>query len=535
MKVTWLNTLRDWLSLVVTLALLIVPFSSYSVIVFSVEQQQQSSRALRLAEETLSHFEIVLDHLNGALINLKTTYDRCDTDTLSLMHRLSFDLPGVEAFAFVDADNNVLCTNWLHNLGNLSLNLPIVHPGLNLTGEEYIGLVGKTGVLAYRPGSDEARVVSLISSTYLRQSLAQNLPVEDSIVLYNRTVGKHIAMNGLLNAGELEQLEQALLTPESPYSNLKRRQVYAQSSMQYPSVSVGYFSKSPTYFQALTARLAETSLFVAVSLLAAWGWLAYRHNKVNSIEYQIRVGLKHQEFEPALQPIIDMNTGQWVGAELLARWQRSGKTVAYPDEFIRAAESSRRIKELTRQLVERLFRELEAHPLPTPTFYFSVNLSPNHVDEQTELTINELTAQYPAFNETNIRFEITEHGLAQTGRRRFQEVVGRLKARGYLFGLDDFGTGQSGLEYFSNLSPDFLKIDRRFVMAIDAPESVDFQLLKTIVQLAQSLKLIMIAEGVETAQQAQWLQRQGIQYAQGWFYEKAMPLPVFRQRLNARG
>ncbi|EAR07803.1 EAL [Reinekea sp. MED297] len=447
------------------------------------------------------------------------------------MHRLSYDLPGVEAFAMVNQFNEVRCTNWLRNLGNLSLDLPLQHSGLHLSGEEYIGLVGKTGVLAYRPGSENTLIVSLISSTYLRQALAQNIPIGDSIVLFNSFARKHIAMNGLLNSGEIAQLEQGLGQGDPEFDVIERRSLMTQTSLQYPSVSVGYFYNPPSYLSALQQRLPEVSLFIALSLLAAWGWLAYRHNKVNSIEYQIQVGLRQHEFEPELQPIVDMETGQWVGAEMLARWRRAGRTVAYPDEFIPAAEASRRIKTLTRVLTERVFKSLDGGTLPDD-FYISINLSPNHVDERTESAIVALAEQYPAFNTNNIRFEITEHGLQETGRRRFQDVVSRLKQQGFLFGLDDFGTGQSGLEYFSNLSPDFLKIDRRFVNAIDSPESIDFQLLKTIVQLAQSLNLIIIAEGVETEQERDWLQQQGIRFAQGWYYEKALPLPIFRQRLK---
>lgn len=531
MRVTWLNILRDWFSLLVAFCLLAIPFSGYSFLVWTMDKQSQRVAIEDLASETLSDFEIILDHLNGALINLKIEYDQCDAGIRNRMHQLSFGLPGVEAFAFVDAEQRIRCTNWLRNFGNLSLELPLSNEGLNLSGEEYIGLVGKTGVLVYRSGSDGGLLVALMSSAYLRQALQQNMPTSDSMVLFNRDARKHMAMNGLINSGELTQIEHALGSqPADPQAEWSR-DLFTVSSQQYPSVTVAYFYRPPTYLVALRNRLLESALFISISLIAAWGWLAYRHNKVNSIEYQIQFAIRHDEFEPYLQPIVDIQSDKWVGAEMLARWRRAGKTVAYPDEFIPAAESSNQIKALTLGLAKKLSRSIPGEVLPIPEFYFSINLSPNHLDEQTEQAIEKLVAGHRGLSRQNVRFEITEHGVLGTSKQQFQTVVKRLRQKGYLFGLDDFGTGQSGLEYFSNLTPDFLKIDRRFVIAIDKPESVDFQLLKTIVQLAQSLRLIIIAEGVETEHQMQWLKANGIRYAQGWYYDKAMPLPEFRQRL----
>lgn len=527
---TWVNTVKDWRAGVGGFLLLVLPILVFAFITVQHVQRTNSERIEVVSQNVLNDFEVLLDRINGALIHVNFSYQNCDANIRNEMHRLSFDLPGVEAFAIINQFGSFRCTNWLRNLPDTPVNLSVNHSGMHLTGEEYIEPVSKTGVLLYRPRSDGGQVAALMSSAYLRQVLNLSLPVNDTLVLYNEQEMKPIAINGLISVKSLEWVSS--MVAQSNQTAEESTQDYIAYSQQYPDIAVVYLAGKQTWIEILEQHRSELLVVIVMSLVASWGWVGYRHRLVNSIAFQIQIGLRNNEFVPHIQPVVNMKSGEWVGAEVLARWQRGGQIVSYPDQFIPAAEQAGFIKAITKQITINLAEQTPNWETIHPTFYFSINLSPNFMDYATVEAVNELEEAFPQISPKQVRFEITEHGIEAANKSEFTRVIKELRLRHYKFGLDDFGTGQSGLEYFSNLTPDFLKIDRRFVTAIDAPESVDFQLLKTIVQLAKSLHLDIIAEGVETESQRVWLLAQGIQFAQGWLYQKAMPLSAFLEAME---
>jgi sensor c-di-GMP phosphodiesterase-like protein len=512
------------------LLILCIPLLIFSSAFIIADRKAKQDDLEVLMQGVISDFEIFLDHLNGAIINLKSSYTTCDDVFLNQVHRTIFGLPGVEAFVVFDNQQMMQCTNWLHNAKKFPLEFPDEQlMGLQLTGEEHIPYIGESGIVAYRAGS-KYNLAAVISSSYLRQIVDVDIPLTDSLMLYNAAADKQLVVNGLLSANALLEIKHNL-SGERPSIKSDDYQLLIVQSEHFHSVAAAYFYRPQTWLSVLNERRLELGLFIAICISLALGWLAYRHQKLNSSAYQIQQGLKHSEFTPYLQPIVDMRNGEWIGAECLTRWLRNGEVVATPDKFIVAAEESSLIKELTEQVAIKMGQVLQKHSSDLGKFYFSFNLSPNFIDQNTVDAIQHFRQSYSLFDTLNIRFEITEHGLAEINKNTFGKIIKKLSAEGYLFGLDDFGTGQSGLEYFSNLNPDFLKIDRSFVNAIDAPDSIEFQLLKTIVQLANSLDISMIAEGVETKTQRQWLVDNGIYYGQGWLFQKAIPIPEFLDKM----
>ncbi|TCS43885.1 EAL domain-containing protein [Reinekea marinisedimentorum] len=536
MNVSWVNSFRDRATLIVSLLLLTLPLALYSYSIVVVVRADKLMQATDAANEAVYEAEILLDHINGALISLASLDDSsldCNEPMLRQMHELSFELIGVEAFYLLGADGQLLCTDWLAAFSTFDASAP-ARSGIHFSPEVYIPEIGRTGVYVYRVNGRGQYIGSLVASAYFRQVLNQNIPVQDALAFYNRNFEQPVALTGLISSERLVAIRRALETPqETLFEADSQSRIITAHSLQYPRLVAVYLLKKQSVAEILAAHISELVMILLLSLLAMLGWFNFRHQKIHSYRFQLQLALRHSEFEPYFQPIVDMRTGEWLGVEILARWFRAGTSVASPDEFIGKAEKHGLLKALTRQVTTKSIALMEDIVERYPDFYFSINLSPNQMDQVTVDFVVGLLQQNEKIKPCNIRFEITEQGLAEVNKVKFRQTVEQLSAHGIYIGLDDFGAGQSGLEYFSNITPHFLKIDRRFVSAIPHPQSVDYQILKTIVQLAKMLNLTIVAEGIETEQHARWLIDQGIQKGQGWLYHKPMAEAELWAKLSA--
>ncbi len=131
---------------------------------------------------------------------------------------------------------------------------------------------------------------------------------------------------------------------------------------------------------------------------------------------------------------------------------------------------------------------------------------------------------------SHVELEITERGIDPKKMNEFSYLIKKLHKHGIRISLDDFGTGQAGLSYINSLSFDKIKIDKKFVDAIGT-DSVDFNILTTIIELAKKLDVLIVAEGIETERQRKWLLEQGVTVGQGWLFSKALSHADFLEGL----
>lgn len=238
-----------------------------------------------------------------------------------------------------------------------------------------------------------------------------------------------------------------------------------------------------------------------------------------SVVASLRYGLRHDEFFLLYQPIVEMATGRIVGAEALLRWRRMSGEQIGPELFISVAEQAGLITRLTERVLQLVEADAGAFLASRADFHIAINLSAADLASHAIIDLFETVLERNGARPSNFIVEITERSLLDI--ENATPVIARLRDRGIEVAIDDFGTGYSSLSYIESLDLDFLKIDRSFIEAIGtrAPTS---QVVAHIIAMAKAMKLRIIAEGVESDAQADFLRANEVQYAQGWLFGKPM-------------
>lgn len=240
------------------------------------------------------------------------------------------------------------------------------------------------------------------------------------------------------------------------------------------------------------------------------------------LERHLRKALANGEIFVVFQPIVDAQTGRTSTVEALARWAHPTMGWIAPDLFIPIAEESGLIVELGKQILEQACAAARDWP-----FRLAVNLSPAQFfvhDLATEVIATLARCDFPP---TRFELEITETYLLSRPDAA-DEVIKGLRRHGIRIALDDFGTGYASIGYLRRFEFDLVKIDRSLVEAI-AIDPAAADVLLAIVSLCEALGLPIIAEGVETAEQATVLRNSGCKYLQGWHFGR----PVRAAQIDA--
>ena len=240
------------------------------------------------------------------------------------------------------------------------------------------------------------------------------------------------------------------------------------------------------------------------------------------MESELREGLLRGQMRLAYQPVVQLD-GRVIGAEALVRWQHPERGVVSPAEFIPLAESTRLIIPLGQWVLHAACRQLAVwHAEPhMAQLTVAVNVSANQFKEPEFVDAVFLALRQSGADPRLLKLELTESLLADNVEDIIAKMT-RLREVGIDFSLDDFGTGYSSLSYLKRLPLAQLKIDQSFVRDVLVDPN-DAAIARTIVALGGSLGLAVIAEGVETAGQQQFLQEIGCHAFQGYLFGRPMP------------
>ncbi|WP_133467887.1 putative bifunctional diguanylate cyclase/phosphodiesterase [Paraglaciecola marina] len=250
------------------------------------------------------------------------------------------------------------------------------------------------------------------------------------------------------------------------------------------------------------------------------------------MEDALRVAIKNQEFEIFLQPILDLSTNKIVKAEALIRWRQKGHALVSPEEFIPLAEQTGLIIPIGKWVISEAFRLLAQLNKQGESISIAINLSPRQISDRQLFEFIQSNVDEYKINAQKVEFELTE-GVLIDNYEKVHLLLEQIHELGMKVSIDDFGTGYSSLSYLQKLRIDHLKIDRAFIKELtESSKEGDFALILAIISMAKSLNLGVIAEGVETQVQRNFLVTNNCNVAQGYLFSPPLPFIDFCQLLK---
>ena len=328
------------------------------------------------------------------------------------------------------------------------------------------------------------------------------------------------------NSKKIEQLADKIIKAVSQTYKLDHYKLSISCSI---GISVCPDDSSESY---ILLRNADTAMYQAKSR----GGNCYQfyteemNQKANSrltLENELRRAVKNQEFELYYQPQVNTFDNTLLGAEALIRWIHPSAGVVSPADFIPIAEETGLIREIGDwALMEACKQFREWNDTFSLDMTISVNVSVRQLDDAFVLRTQEIL-NISGLDPKYLELEITESLLLDNVQENLR-ILDNINKLGVRFAMDDFGTGYSSLSYLKQFPISKLKIDRAFINEINSdPE--DEAIVRAIIALAKTLKLELVAEGVENHQQLTLLQALACDSYQGYYFSKPVPAAVFRQ------
>jgi sensor c-di-GMP phosphodiesterase-like protein len=257
--------------------------------------------------------------------------------------------------------------------------------------------------------------------------------------------------------------------------------------------------------------------------------ILFQHGQL-SVERQLLRAIRRGELTVAYESIVNLETRAIVGAEVLARWTNESGEEVKPEIFVAIAEEKGFVTELTRTVMKRTLGEL-GDLLKSGNFRVTLNITTQDLVNPPFLWELEQSTAYAGISPSAIGLELTERSTAD--HELAVKAIAQLSEAGYTTYIDDFGTGFSSLAYLHQLAIGAIKIDRVFTQTVGT-ESVTASVVPQILEMAAQLNLLVVAEGIETEEQAEYFRKAGVGIlGQGWLFGRPAPEAEFRARVAA--
>jgi sensor c-di-GMP phosphodiesterase-like protein len=263
----------------------------------------------------------------------------------------------------------------------------------------------------------------------------------------------------------------------------------------------------------------------------ALAWISILfHRAQRSIERQLRRAIQMGKLTMVYQPVVELETRTIVGAEALVRWVNEDGEVVRPEVFVALAEEKRFVGEITRLVVRRVAEELGSL-LAGNNFRVTINITSQDLANPEFFAQLEECIVKAKLNPSAIGLELTERSTAD--QNMAIRAITQLNKAGHAVYIDDFGTGYSSLAYLHRLGASAIKIDRAFTQTVGT-EAVTASVVPLILEMAAQLNLLVVVEGIETTEQAEYFRQAGAGIlGQGWLFGRPVPAAELRARAAA--
>ena len=341
-----------------------------------------------------------------------------------------------------------------------------------------------------------------------------------------------IILNDLMDPSDAMLVAERLLQELSHPFQIDGKELFSSMSIGIALSTLGY--EHPEDY----LRDADTAMYRAKAL-GKGRFVVFDANMRDlitarlEIENDLRRALERDELRNYYQPIVSLESGTIVAFEALLRWQHPTRGLLEPIDFIPVAEENGMIRELGWWALSEACRQIALWRTLHPSFAalsMSVNLSVKQFVDPTLGPKLEALLKECALPEGTLKLELTESSIMSDSTAAIT-LLSQFKSLGVRLAIDDFGTGYSSLSYLHRFPLDTLKIDRSFTDAIRDGETDESMIARTIMPLAQHLGLDVVAEGVETIEQATLLRGLRCKYAQGFLFSKPVDAADVRRML----
>lgn len=507
-----------FISAAIVLSLLIAVVYPSMLLQSKMQRQEQ----LRLSVEQIGRY---LDQSNvrivEALISMETIPRDCSPYVLQKFRYHHFWLTQVGEFSLYDPNGHLICSSWRH-VSHFS-EIPShreTDVRLRLLASVADSSLLQPGLMIGRRARDGYENAAFIPLNSLKDTLQSFSQTNQFFALIDSKSGVPVVLEGQysLPIG----LDAPLFPLSHPYTGegrgdtLKKQYWFIQPLVTFPELSLAVSVPTDVLYDGI--YWPEWYWFVVILILQILltFLFVFLKQKAADPKRHLLSAMRLRQFFNVYQPIIDARDGSLLGVEVLLRWQHPTAGLINPAEFIPMAESTGVIVPLTIQQMDEAERDLAPLLERYPKLYLSFNLCVQHL--HSSAFINQLL-QYKR-HLPGLHVEITESELVEHNNPVVKSTLDSLCNHRIQIAIDDFGTGYSSLGYLQSMPVNTLKVDRSFVGTIGT-EAVNAPVLEAIINLSQNLDIQVIAEGVETQAQAEWLVRHGVWRHQGWLYSKA--------------
>ncbi|MGE7958848.1 EAL domain-containing protein [Pseudomonas sp. NPDC089530] len=493
-----------------TLLIGLLPMALGVVILYMQAERALIRSSQETAEEAIRQFDLMLDSTDHAARALLAQAGQpCDEPRQLALREQVTRRPFVRSTNLVWRNDNY-CSSLL---GRSSFAL---NPADYVEGKLWLmngnPVTPNTPLLVYRLQEGERAALATIDGYHLSNAL--------HLISRFADLQLQVGPYWLSDDGQVHQ-SIAPTAPVAPRQMASSRYPYKVSA-GFPEGDIWLYMKSQ--YPALFGLL----VFLGVLAAVLGHWLQKR---ASSPSHELQRALEAAEFIPYFQPVVRGDSKEWAGIEVLMRWKHPREGLVRPDLFIPFAEHSGLIVPMTRSLMQQTARLLAPHAQSLRDgFHIGINITASHCHDL------ELLEDCRAFlglfppGKVILVLELTERELVEPSTVT-HSLFEELHKLGVMIAIDDFGTGHSSLAYLRKFNVDYLKIDQSFVAMIGV-DALSRHILDSIIELSGKLELGVVAEGVETQEQQDYLAAHGVDFLQGYLFGQPMPGEEFLQALS---